>query len=114
MELNSLTAEDFVRILTEPENALLRQYVEMMKTEGVELEVEEAAIRRIADLAQEVNAEAEDIGARRLYTMMERLLEDISFEAPERSGERIVVDAAYVDAKLDQLVRDQDLSRYIL
>ncbi len=114
VELNSLTAEDFVRILTEPENALLRQYVEMMKTEGVELEVEEAAIRRIADLAQEVNAEAEDIGARRLYTLMERLLEDISFEAPERKGERIVVDAAYVDGKLDQLVRDQDLSRYIL
>jgi ATP-dependent HslUV protease ATP-binding subunit HslU len=114
VELNSLTADDFVRILTEPENALVLQYVEMMKTEGVELAIHEQAIRRIADLAQEVNARTEDIGARRLYTMMEKLLEDISFEAPERSGEKIVVDAAYVDGKLDQLVKDQDLSRYIL
>ncbi len=114
VELNSLTADDFVRILTEPENALVRQYVEMMKTEGVELEMDTKAIRRIADLAQEVNERTEDIGARRLYTMMERLLEDISFEAPERSGETMVIDAAYVDGKLDQLVKDQDLSRYIL
>jgi ATP-dependent HslUV protease ATP-binding subunit HslU len=88
--------------------------VEMMKTEGVELEIGVTAIRRIADLAQEVNSRTEDIGARRLYTMMERLLEDISFEAPERSGETIVVDGAYVDGKLDELVKDQDLSRYIL
>ncbi len=114
VELNSLTADDFVRILTEPENALVLQYVEMMKTEGVELEIDAMAIRRIADLAQEVNSRTEDIGARRLYTMMERLLEDISFEAPERSGERIVIDAAYVDGRLDELVKDQDLSRYIL
>ena len=114
VELNSLTADDFVRILTEPENALVLQYVEMMKTEGVELAIDVMAIRRIADLAQEVNSRTEDIGARRLYTMMERLLEDISFEAPERSGERIVVDAVYVDGKLDELVKDQDLSRYIL
>jgi ATP-dependent HslUV protease ATP-binding subunit HslU len=114
VELNSLTADDFVRILTEPENALVLQYVEMMKTEGVDLAIDGMAIRRIADLAQDVNSRTEDIGARRLYTMMEKLLEDISFEAPERSGERIVVDAAYVDDKLDQLVKDQDLSRYIL
>ncbi len=114
VELNSLTADDFVRILTEPENALVLQYVEMMKTEGVELAIDTGAIRRIADLAQEVNSRTEDIGARRLYTMMERLLEDISFEAPERSGEKIVVDAAYVDGKLDELVKDQDLSRFIL
>jgi len=114
VELNSLTADDFVRILTEPENALVLQYVEMIKTEGVELEIDVMAIRRIADLAQEVNSRTEDIGARRLYTMMERLLEDISFEAPERSGERIVVDSVYVDGKLDELVKDQDLSRYIL
>jgi ATP-dependent HslUV protease ATP-binding subunit HslU len=86
----------------------------MMKTEGVELEIDAMAIRRTADLAQEVNSRTEDIGARRLYTMMERLLEDISFEAPERGGERIVIDAAYVDGKLDELVKDQDLSRYIL
>ena len=114
VELNSLTADDFVRILTEPENALVLQYVEMMKTEGVDLEIDVMAIRRIADLAQEVNSRTEDIGARRLYTMMERLLEDISFEAPERSGERIVIDAAYVNGKLNELVKDQDLSRYIL
>jgi ATP-dependent HslUV protease ATP-binding subunit HslU len=114
VELKSLTADDFVRILTEPQNALVRQYVEMMKTEGVALEIDAKAIRRIADLAQEVNSRTEDIGARRLYTIMERLLEDISFEAPERSGESIVVDAGYVDRKLDQLVKDQDLSRYIL
>ena len=114
VELNSLTADDFIRILTEPENALVLQYVEMMKTEGVDLEIDVMAIRRIADLAQEVNSRTEDIGARRLYTMMERLLEDISFEAPERSGERIVIDAAYVNGKLNELVKDQDLSRYIL
>ncbi len=114
VELNSLTADDFVRILTEPENALVLQYVEMMKTEGVDLEVDDGAIRRIADLAQDVNARTEDIGARRLYTMMERLLEDVSFEAPERSGERIIVDSAYVESKLGELVKDQDLSRYIL
>jgi ATP-dependent HslUV protease ATP-binding subunit HslU len=114
VELKSLTADDFVRILTEPQNALVRQYVEMMKTEGVELQIDGAAIRRVADLAQEVNARTEDIGARRLYTMMERLLEDISFEAPERSGQSISIGAGYVDGKLNQLVKDQDLSRYIL
>jgi ATP-dependent HslUV protease ATP-binding subunit HslU len=114
VELRSLTADDFVRILTEPENALVRQYVEMMKTESVGLKIDDEAIRRIADLAQEVNSKTEDIGARRLYTVMEKLLEDISFDAPEKSGESIVIDAVYVDGKLDQLVKDQDLSRYIL
>jgi ATP-dependent HslUV protease ATP-binding subunit HslU len=114
VELRSLTADDFVRILTEPQNALVRQYVEMMKTERVELRIDDQAIRSIADLAQEVNSKTEDIGARRLYTMMEKLLEDISFEAPEKSGESIVIDAAYVGGKLEQLVKDQDLSRYIL
>jgi len=114
VELKSLTAEDFIRILTEPQNALVTQYVEMMKTEGVTLVYTEDAIRRIAFLAQEVNQRGEDIGARRLYTVMERLLEDVSFEAPERKGERIVIDAAYVDDKLKSLVQDLDLSRYIL
>ncbi|MEW6439641.1 MAG: ATP-dependent protease ATPase subunit HslU [bacterium] len=114
VELSSLTAEDFVRILTEPENALVLQYEEMMKTEGVNLSFGKDAIRRIAHLAQEVNSRTEDIGARRLYTIMERLVEDISFEAPERRGEKVVVDAAYVDAKLQALIQDQDLSRYIL
>ena len=114
VELKSLTAEDFVRILTEPQNALVTQYVEMMKTEGVELVYVEDAIRRIAYLAQEVNQRGEDIGARRLYTIMEKLLEDVSFDAPERQGERVVIDADYVDAKLRSLVQDLDLSRYIL
>ena len=114
VELNSLTSEDFVRILTEPRNALVLQYVEMMKTEKVELVFEQEAIVKIAHLAQEVNEKTEDIGARRLYTIMERLLEDISFEAPERQGERALVDGAYVDLKLDSLVKDQDLSRFIL
>jgi len=114
VELKSLTAEDFVRILTEPQNALVTQYVEMMKTEGVELVYVEDAIRRIAYLAQEVNQRGEDIGARRLYTIMEKLLEDVSFDAPERQGERVVIDADYVDAKLQSLVQDLDLSRYIL
>jgi ATP-dependent HslUV protease ATP-binding subunit HslU len=114
VELHSLTAKDFVRILTEPENALVLQYVEMMKTEGVDLSFTGDAIERIAHLAQEVNSRTEDIGARRLYTIMEKLVEDISFEAPERKGEKIVIDAAYVDGRLQALIRDQDLSRYIL
>ena len=90
------------------------QYVEMMKTEGVDLSFTGDAIERIAHLAQEVNSRTEDIGARRLYTIMEKLVEDISFEAPERKGEKIVIDAAYVDGRLQALIRDQDLSRYIL
>jgi ATP-dependent HslUV protease ATP-binding subunit HslU len=114
VELHSLTAKDFIRILTEPENALVLQYVEMMKTEGVDLIFTGDAIERISHLAQEVNSRTEDIGARRLYTVMERLVEDLSFEAPERKGEKIVIDAAYVDNRLQALIRDQDLSRYIL
>jgi ATP-dependent HslUV protease ATP-binding subunit HslU len=114
VELRSLTAEDFVRILTEPRNALVTQYVEMMKTEGVTLEFTRDAVEKIAYVAAEVNQRTEDIGARRLYTIMEHLLEDISFEAPERSGERVVIDAAYVEGKLRPLVKDEDLSRYIL
>ncbi len=114
VELRSLTAEDFVRILTEPENALVLQYVEMMKTENVELVFEGDAVRRIAYLAQEVNSKTEDIGARRLYTIMEKLLEELSFEAPDRDGDKVVIDAAYVDEKLQALVTDMDLSRYIL
>jgi len=114
VELRSLTAEDFVRILTEPQNALVLQYVEMLKTEGVELVFERDAIEKIAFLAQEVNGRTEDIGARRLYTMLERLLEEISFDAPARKGERIVIDGPYVDQRLEGLVKDQDLSRFIL
>jgi ATP-dependent HslUV protease ATP-binding subunit HslU len=114
VELSSLSAEDFVRILTEPKNALVLQYVEMMKTEGIDLVFEKDAVEKIAYLAQEVNEKTENIGARRLYTIMERLLEDISFDAPERKGERIVIDGTYVEQKLHALVKDQDLSRFIL
>jgi ATP-dependent HslUV protease ATP-binding subunit HslU len=114
VELHSLTAEDFVRILTEPRNALVTQYIEMMKTEGVSLEFTPDAVRKISYVAAEVNQRTEDIGARRLYTIMEKLLEDISFDAPERVGEKVVIDADYVENKLRALVRDQDLSRYIL
>jgi ATP-dependent HslUV protease ATP-binding subunit HslU len=114
VELRSLTAEDFVRILTEPKNALVLQYVEMMKTEGIDLVFEPDAVSKVARLAQEVNERTEDIGARRLYTVMERLLEEISFHAPERKGERIRIDEAYVEERLQALVRDQDLSRFIL
>jgi len=114
VELRSLSAEDFVRILTEPKNALVLQYIEMMKTEGIDLVFEQDAVEKIAYLAQEVNDKTENIGARRLYTIMERLLEEISFDAPERKGERIVIDGAYVELKLQALVRDQDLSRFIL
>ena len=106
--------DGFVRILTEPKNALVLQYIEMMKTEGIDLVFEQDAVEKIAYLAQEVNDKTENIGARRLYTIMERLLEEISFDAPERKGERIVIDGAYVELKLQALVRDQDLSRFIL
>jgi len=114
VELRSLTAEDFVRILTEPRNALVTQYIETMKTEGVTLEFTPEAVRKISYVAAEVNQRTEDIGARRLYTIMEKLLEDISFEAPERGGETIVIDAGYVENRLRALVKDEDLSRYIL
>jgi ATP-dependent HslUV protease ATP-binding subunit HslU len=114
VELHSLTADDFVRILTEPRNALVTQYMETMKTEGVSLEFTADAVRKISYVAAEVNQRTEDIGARRLYTIMEKLLEDISFEAPERVGERLVIDAEYVENKLRALVKDEDLSRYIL
>ncbi len=113
VELNSLTKDDFIRILTEPQNALIKQYVALMKTEGVDL-VLDGAIEKIAELATQVNEKTENIGARRLHTIMERLLEDISFSAPEIKGQSVVIDAAYVAQKLDDLTGDEDLSRYIL
>jgi ATP-dependent HslUV protease ATP-binding subunit HslU len=114
VELEPLGAEDFRRILTEPKNALTKQYQQLMATEGVQLEFTDDAIDEIARIASEVNARTENIGARRLHTVMERLMEDLSFEAPERAGERIVIDRAYVQAKLADIVKDTDLSRYIL
>jgi ATP-dependent HslUV protease ATP-binding subunit HslU len=114
VELNSLSREDFIRILTEPQNALIRQYIALMETEGVKLVFNADAIARLAEIATTVNEKTENIGARRLHTIMERLLEDISFEAPERAGDEIVIDAAYVSRRLDDFIKDEDLSRYIL
>jgi ATP-dependent HslUV protease ATP-binding subunit HslU len=114
VELEPLTREDFVRILTEPENALIRQYVELLRTEGVTLTFLPEAIAAIAEIAMQVNTSTENIGARRLYTIMERLLEEISFEAPDMPGKELTIDAGYVQKRLSDVTRDQDLSRYIL
>ena len=114
VELNSLTKEDFVKILTEPENSLTRQYRELMKTEEVEIQFTPDAIEKVAEMACEVNDRTENIGARRLHTIMEKLLEEISFEAPSLSGKKIVINGDYVIDKLGEMVRDIDLSRYIL
>ena len=114
VELDSLSGDEFRRILVEPENSLVRQYTELLATEGVTIEFADEALDRIADLAQEVNETAENIGARRLYTLMERLLEELSFEAPEVSGQKISVDVGYVDSQLEDIVGDEDLSRYML
>jgi ATP-dependent HslUV protease ATP-binding subunit HslU len=114
VELDALKRADFVRILTEPENALVRQYKALLMTEGVELEFEEEAVEEIAAIAERVNEMTENIGARRLYTIMEKLLEDISFHAPEMRGQRIVVTKGYVRERLEEFLKREDLSRYIL
>jgi ATP-dependent HslUV protease ATP-binding subunit HslU len=114
VELDPLTREDFVRILTEPQNALMKQYVELLRTENVTLSFTDDAVAAVAELAMRVNDATENIGARRLYTIMEKLLEDISFDAPDMPGKDLRLDAAYVHARLADLTRDQDLSRYIL
>jgi ATP-dependent HslUV protease ATP-binding subunit HslU len=114
VELQALTQDDFRRILSEPHTALTRQYPALMATEGVTLEFTDDAIDRLAAIAFEVNARSENIGARRLHTVLERLLDTIAYEAPDRGGERIVIDAAYVEQQLGELVKDEDLSRYIL
>ncbi|MDH5632074.1 MAG: ATP-dependent protease ATPase subunit HslU [Gammaproteobacteria bacterium] len=114
VELSSLTVEDFVRILTEPDASLTEQYSVLMKTEGVNLAFSEDGVRRIAEFAWEVNEKTENIGARRLHTVMERLLETLSYEAADRDGDSVMVDAAYVNDHLAELVGDEDLQRYIL
>jgi len=114
VELNSLGRDEFIRILTEPHNALVKQYTEMMATEGVRISFTEDAIAAIAETATLVNDRMENIGARRLYTIMESLLDEISFEAPEMRGQEVVIDADYVSDQLDEIVDDEDLSRYIL
>jgi ATP-dependent HslUV protease ATP-binding subunit HslU len=114
VELDSLGKDEFVRILTEPHNALIKQYIEMMATEGVTLSFNDDAIAEIAEVAAVVNDRTENIGARRLYTIMETLLDEISFNAPDMAGKKVVIDASYVKEKLENIIEDEDLSRYIL
>jgi ATP-dependent HslUV protease ATP-binding subunit HslU len=114
VELKALNKDDFIRILTEPENALTKQYVALLATEKVQLEFTSDAISALADIAAQVNARSENIGARRLHTVLERLLEELSFGAPEMSGREQRIDAAYVHQRLDPIVKNEDLSRYIL
>lgn len=114
VELDPLTKKDFIRILTEPHNALVKQYEEMLATEGLDLVFKDNAIAEIAEVAALVNERTENIGARRLYTVMESFLEDISFDAPDMTEKKVVIDAAYVKEKLEDIVEDEDLSRYVL
>jgi ATP-dependent HslUV protease ATP-binding subunit HslU len=114
VELEALGKEEFVRILTEPRSALVKQYIALMETEGITLEFTEPAIRRIADYATLVNERTENIGARRLHTVMEKLLDEISFEGPDLADKRVVIDEEYVVRMLAEIVKNDDLSRYIL
>ena len=114
MELDILTTEDFVRILTEPQNALIKQYIALLKTDSVDLKFTKDAVQEIASLATQVNDKTENIGARRLHTIMEKLLEDISFSAPEEKKGSVVINADYVREKLSPIIKDEDLSRSIL
>ena len=114
VELRALDANDFTRILTEPKASLTQQYSALMATEGFDLKFGKDAVRRIAEIAEQVNESTENIGARRLHTILERLLDNLSYDAPDRSGEAIVLDAAYVNQHLDALASDEDLSRFIL
>jgi len=114
VELDSLEQADFVRILTEPDNALIKQYMALMETEGIRLEFTDDSVDEIASIAATVNEKAENIGARRLHTVLEKLLEDISFDAPERENGPLSIDREYVKERLAEIVKDEDLSRYIL
>ena len=114
VELHSLGKEEFIRILTEPENALIKQYIALMKTENIELVFEDGAVEEIAKIAVEVNEKTEEIGARRLHTVLERVLDILSFDASERGEEKFVVTAEYVKEQLSEIVEDHDLSRFIL
>jgi ATP-dependent HslUV protease ATP-binding subunit HslU len=114
VELQSLTMEDFIRILTEPKSSLVKQYTALLETEGVKLEFTKESLEEIAHFAFRVNESTENIGARRLHTIMERVLDELSFDAPEKKGEHVTIDADYVRKMLTDIVKDQDLSRYIL
>jgi ATP-dependent HslUV protease ATP-binding subunit HslU len=114
VELDSLSQEDFIRILTEPQNALITQYKALLATEGVELIFEETAIEEIAFIANKVNERMENIGARRLHTVMEKLLDEISFSAPDMETKRVLIDRQHVAEKLKDIIEDENLSKYIL
>ncbi|HAH87497.1 MAG TPA: HslU--HslV peptidase ATPase subunit, partial [Armatimonadetes bacterium] len=114
VELDNLYESDLKRILTDPKNALIKQYTALLSTEGVSISFTEDAVSQIASIAAEVNSRAENIGARRLHTVMERLLEDLSFNAPELAGSTVTIDAGYVHDKLEGIVKDEDISKYIL
>jgi len=114
VELRALEKEDFRRILTEPEASLIKQYIALMATEGVTLEFSDDAIELLASIAVDINASIENIGARRLQTVLERVLDEISFTATDRSGETIVIDAEFVESNIGDLARNADLSRFIL
>jgi ATP-dependent HslUV protease ATP-binding subunit HslU len=114
VELEPLSRADFVRILTEPESALIKQYTALLRTEGVTLVFTPDAVEAVAEIATRVNERGENIGARRLYTILERVLEDVSFEAPDLAGKTVTVDAGFVHSRLADAIRDDDMSRYIL
>jgi ATP-dependent HslUV protease ATP-binding subunit HslU len=114
VELRDLTEEDFVRILTEPDNSLVRQYLALMKAEGVTVEFTDGGVAAIAAIAAEVNRAVENLGARRLYTVIERVFEELSFTAPDRDGEMVTIDKALVDERVGDLAKSADLSRYVL
>ena len=114
VELEALTSEDFKRILKEPDYSLIKQYVAVLKTENVDLEFAEDGINAIANIASELNATVENIGARRLHTIIEKILDEISFTATDRAGEKIIINKEYIDKNLDTLIKDTDLSKFIL
>jgi ATP-dependent HslUV protease ATP-binding subunit HslU len=114
VELQSLTMDDFIRILTEPKSSLVKQYTALLETEGVKLTFTEDAIATVARFAAMVNEQTENIGARRLHTVMEKMLDEISFEAPDLKKKTVKIDSAYVSKQLAEIVKNQDLSRYIL
>jgi ATP-dependent HslUV protease ATP-binding subunit HslU len=114
VELQALGRDDFVRILREPQNALIKQYKALLATEGITLEFTDDAIDELADIAERVNQQTENIGARRLYTILERLLDDLSFTAPDRSDKDVSIDRQYVTERLEEVVKSEDLSHYIL
>ena len=114
VELESLTEKDFERILMEPENSLTKQYVALMRTENIDIEFTKEGVEKISEIATLVNETSENIGARRLHTIMEKLLDDVSFNAPDMGGKKITVTAPYVSEHLEKIAKDQDLSKYIL